>query len=307
MTIKFSGVIPILVTPFNEDESVDTHSIKTMIHLMKDIGVNGVTILGVLGEANRLTDNERELIITTAIQAADQLPVIVGTSATGTRSVIHHNTTAKRLGASAVMVTPQAEPNPSDEKVFKHFHTILSESDLPVILQDHPASTGVHMPNELIFRMLDELTGFGGVKLEAVPTTPKLQSIKSRYQEKISVMTGLGALYAAFDLEGGSDGFNTGFAFPEVLIALVGAAKQKDWASVHKIYQRFLPLIVYEQHPGVAIRKELLKMRGAIRTAKVRAPGIQGTKSITTTLKMLLHRTLPKQNVTTPIKLDSGH
>ncbi|HBZ18929.1 MAG TPA: dihydrodipicolinate synthase family protein, partial [Betaproteobacteria bacterium] len=57
--MKFSGVIPILVTPFNEDESVDTKSIQTMIHLMKDIGVNGVTILGVLGEANRLTDNER--------------------------------------------------------------------------------------------------------------------------------------------------------------------------------------------------------------------------------------------------------
>ena len=74
MDMKFSGVIPILVTPFNEDESVDTKSIQTMIHLMKDIGVNGVTILGVLGEANRLTDDERKLIITTATQAAEQLP-----------------------------------------------------------------------------------------------------------------------------------------------------------------------------------------------------------------------------------------
>ena len=303
--MKFCGVIPILVTPFNEDETVDTSSIQTMIQLMKDIGVNGVTILGVLGEANRLTDNERELIIDTAIQTADQLPVIVGTSATGTRSVIHHNATAKRLGASAVMVTPQTEPGPSDAKVFTHFQTILNETDLPVILQDHPASTGVHMPNELIFRMLDELTGWGGVKLEAVPTAPKLQSLKARYQEKISVMTGLGALYAAFDLESGSDGFNTGFAFPEVLIALVAAAEQKDWTSVHRIYQRFLPLIVYEQHPGVAIRKELFKMRGAIRTARVRSPGVQGTESVTTTLKMLLQYILPNQNVTNPVNLDS--
>ena len=305
MDMKFSGVIPILVTPFNEDESVDTKSIQTMIHLMKDIGVNGVTILGVLGEANRLTDDERELIITTATQAAEQLPVIVGTSATGTRSVVQHNATAKRLGASAVMVTPQAEPAPSDEKVFKHFQTILNETDLPVILQDHPASTGVHMPNELIFRMLDELTGFGGVKLEAVPTAPKLKSLKARYKKKINIMTGLGALYAAFDLEGGSDGFNTGFAFPEALMVLVEAAQQKDWASVHRIYQRFLPLIVYEQHPGVAIRKELFKMRGAIRTARVRSPGAQGSDSISTTLRTLLKCTLPDQNVTRPISLDS--
>jgi 4-hydroxy-tetrahydrodipicolinate synthase len=57
MNMKFSGVIPILVTPFSEDESVDTHSIRTMIQLMQDIGVQGITILGVLGEANRLSDH----------------------------------------------------------------------------------------------------------------------------------------------------------------------------------------------------------------------------------------------------------
>lgn len=303
MNMKFSGVIPILVTPFSEDESVDTHSIRTMIQLMQDIGVQGITILGVLGEANRLSDHERELIISSAIEAAGRLPVIVGTSASGTRAVINNNDIAKKLGASAVMVTPQAETVPSDKKVFTHFQTILKETDLPVVLQDHPASTGVHMANELIFKMLDELRGFCGVKLEAVPTAPKLNALKTRYGEKISVMTGLGALYGAFDLEAGSNGFNTGFAFPEVLIALTDMARKNDWDTLQEIYQRFLPLIVYEQHPGVAIRKELLKMRGAIRSSRVRSPGAQGTETIQKTLRKLIRHAVPNQDLTKPIKI----
>ncbi|MBT7426864.1 MAG: hypothetical protein HN781_02830, partial [Betaproteobacteria bacterium] len=80
MNMKFRGVIPILVTPFNNDESVDVNSIHTMIQLMKNIEVDAVTILGVLGEANRLTDDERKLVISSAVEAADQLPIIVGTS-----------------------------------------------------------------------------------------------------------------------------------------------------------------------------------------------------------------------------------
>jgi 4-hydroxy-tetrahydrodipicolinate synthase len=303
MNMKFKGVIPILVTPFNNDESVDVNSIHTMIQLMKNIEVDAVTILGVLGEANRLTDDERKLVISSAVEAADQLPIIVGTSSAGTRTVVNHNEIANKLGATAVMVTPHAEPTPSEERIFNHFDTVLRAASVPVILQDHPASTGVHMSDNLIFRMLDELTGFAGIKLESVPTAPTLRSLKSRYKDQIHILTGLGALYGAYDLEAGSDGFNTGFAFPEVLIALLREAKINNWSSVFDIYQRFLPLIVYEQHPGVAIRKELLKLRGAITNARVRSPGAQGTEDIKNTLKHIIKNTLQGTNLTKPVKL----
>ena len=80
-------------------------------------------------------------------------------------------------------------------------------------------------------------------------------------------------------------------------------AKKNDWGSIQDLYRRFLPLIVYEQHPGVAIRKELLKMRGAIRTARVRSPGAQGNASIQDTLDKLLQDAVPKQDLTRPIKI----
>lgn len=301
--MKFSGVIPILVTPFNEDESIDLDSIATMIELMREIHVDGVTILGVLGEANRLTDEERVKVITTSVEVSGDLPVIVGTSAAGTAAVIEYNEIAKKHGASAVMVTPQKEQSPSDSKVYEHFKSILSKSELPVILQDHPASTGVHMSNDLMFEMLDNLPGFAGIKLEAVPTAPKLQALKQRYGDRFPIMTGLGALYGAFDLKSGSDGFNTGFAFPEVLQKMVSACQKGDLENVYRIYSNFLPLIVYEQQPGVGIRKELLKLRGAIGCSRVRSPGAQAHVSVKTNLTELTDRLLPGQPLTRPIKV----
>src|SRR5688500_2102287 len=87
-----------------------------------------------------------------------------------------------------------------------------------------------------------------------------------RNSRAVPVLTGLGALYARFDLERGSDGFNTGFAFPEILRAMLGP-------NGKRVYQQYLPLLVFEQQPGTAIRKEILRRRGLIRSNRVRAPG----------------------------------
>ena len=83
----FAGVIPILATPFHEDEGLDLHSWQRLLEFMLALGVDGVTILGVLGESNRLNDEERQTLIETAVTVVDKrVPIIVGASATGTRT-----------------------------------------------------------------------------------------------------------------------------------------------------------------------------------------------------------------------------
>ena len=120
------------------------------------------------------------------------------------------------------------------------------------------------------------------------------------------ILTGLGALYAPFDLEAGSDGFNTGFAFPEVLMAMVAAARAGDWAGVHEIYARFAALIVFEQQPGVAIRKELLRRRGLLASARARHPGATITPAVAKQLDAVLERTLPGLDLTRPLELTAS-
>jgi 4-hydroxy-tetrahydrodipicolinate synthase len=303
--IDFQGVYPILATPFRDDESLDLESLDRLIRFMARMGVDGVTVLGVLGEANRMLDREREQVVRTAVQAAQgRIPIIVGTSHSGTQAALGLSQMAQELGAQAVMVTPHAEAVPSDERVFEYYRAIASGIRIPIILQDHPASTAVHMSVPLILRMIAELPGIAALKEEAVPTAPKIRALlQGMGPRKVPILTGLGALYAQFDLEAGSAGFNTGFAFPEPLMAMVKAARSGDWARVRALYTRFLPLIVFEQQPGVAIRKEILRLRGVLGSNHARHPGATIQPAVAERLRELIEQVMPGADITHPLEI----
>ena len=302
--LKFEGVFPILATPFETNENPDLESFGRLVRFIAGMGVDGITILGVLGEANRLLDREREQLIRTAIAAAGKLPVIVGTSHSGSRAARDLSQMAQELGAQAVMVTPHAEAVPNDDRVAEYYKTIAEGLRIPIVMQDHPASTQVHMTVPLLLRIIRDVPQIACIKEEAVPTAPKIRALSAGMKErKVPILTGLGALYGLFDLEAGSSGFNTGFAFPEVLIAMVGAAGSGDWAKVRDIYTRFLPLIVFEQQPGVAIRKEILRLRGAISGSTVRHPGAALQPATAEQLRKLINTLIPGQDLSKPVKV----
>lgn len=302
--ISFTGVYPILATPFREDESLDLESLDRLVRFMAGLGVEGVTVLGVLGESNRLLDREREEIIRTAVQAAGSMPVIAGTSYSGTRAAVGLSQMAESLGADAVMVTPQAEAVPNDDRVFEYYRSIGDSITIPLVVQDHPASTGVHMSVGLIARIVAEVERVTCIKEEATPTPPKIRALRQAMKGRsVPILTGLGALYGQFDLEAGSNGFNTGFAFPEVLQAMVKATAIGDHARAQQLYTRFLPLIVFEQQPGVAVRKEIFRLRGVIDSSKVRHPGADLQAATSEQLRALLQQILPDVEITEPLTL----
>lgn len=272
--MNFTGVFPILATPFRDDESFDEASMRRTIGFMAGLGVDGVTVLGVLGEANRTSDREREAIVRCAVEAAGgRVPVIVGVSHPGTRATIELAAMAAELGAQAVMVAPSAEAVPSDARVAEYYGRVCEAATVDVVLQDHPASTGVHMPVPLVVRIVADCPRIACVKAEAVPSPPKIAALREALARPVPMLTGLGALYGQFDLEAGSSGYNTGFAFPEALQAQMAAHRAGDTALARRIWAHFLPLIVFEQQPGVAVRKELLRRRGLLASGAVRHPG----------------------------------
>ena len=301
-TLNFEGVFPILATPFDDDENLDLESFDRLVRFTAKLGVDGITILGVLGEANRLLDGEREALIRTAVAAAGPIPVIVGTSHSGTRAARDLSQMAEQLGARAVMVTPHAEAVPNDDRIVEYYKTIADGVKIQIVAQDHPASTLVHMSAALLLRIVREVPQVASIKEEAVPTAPKIRALTTGMKErKVPVLTGLGALYGLFDLEAGSSGFNTGFAFPEALTVMVKCARAGDWKKAREIYTRFLPLIVFEQQPGVAVRKEILKLRGAIGSGKVRHPGAAMQPASSDQLRKLLDELFPGQDLSRPV------
>lgn len=300
----FTGVIPILATPFREDESLDLESWARMIDFMARLGVDGITVLGVLGESNRLNDHEREALVRTAVSAAaKRMPVIVGTSHTGSAAAGYLANMAEELGANAVMVAPAKEPVPNDDRIVEYYTRISHCTKLPIVLQDHPASTEVHMSVPLIARVVKEIAAIACIKAEAVPTAPKIRALKAALPRPLPLLSGLGALYAPFDLAAGSDGFNTGFAFPEVLMALVQAARDRDMDRVHAIWQRFAALIVFEQQPGLANRKEILRQRGLIASSRVRHPGATITPAAAGEISALIARAVPGADIRQALQL----
>ena len=305
MLNSFRGVIPILATPFHDDESLDLGSWGRLLEFMNSLQVDGVTIIGVLGESNRLTDSERDQLITQAVKIVNgRMPIIVGASHSGTQAARTFAHRAAALGASAVMISPLREATPNDGRIVDMFRQIADGLSIPIVLQDHPASTEVHMSTALMLRLLREVPAIQCIKAEAVPTAPKLAELLAGMGEtSVPILTGLGALYAPFDLQAGSSGFNTGFAFPEVLIAMVTAAGIGDWDKVHQIYARFAALMVYEQQPGVAVRKEILRRRGLLSSACARHPGASISAFAKAQLDALIALTLPGVDITKPIAI----
>ncbi|MDK9705161.1 MAG: dihydrodipicolinate synthase family protein [Sulfuritalea sp.] len=302
--MNFTGVFPILATPFNDDGSIDLDSLDRLVGFMGDIGVDGITILGVLGESNRMLDKEREALIARTVAAArGRIRVIVGASHPGTRATIGLCRMAGDIGADAVMVAPSAEPVPNEGRVFEYFQKVAAAATLPIVAQDHPASTQVHMSVPLLLRLVAEIPAIACIKEEGLPTPVRVAALKQGMQERrVPLLTGLGALYGYFDIMAGADGFNTGFAFPEVLMAIVRAARAGDQDECYRLYAKYLPLIVFEQQPGVAVRKELLRMRGLLRDPHVRHPGASLSDAAARQLREIVERTLPDTDITQPIQ-----
>jgi 4-hydroxy-tetrahydrodipicolinate synthase len=212
---------------------------------------------------------------------------------------------AEDLGATAVMIAPGKEAVPSDDRIVETYQRIADGIGIPIVLQDHPASTEVHLSVALMLRLVREIGGIKCIKEEAVPTAPKIRQLRGDAgAQALPILSGLGALYAPFDLEAGSDGFNTGFAFPEVLIAMVAAARARQWTRVHDLYSRFAALIVLEQQPGVAVRKEILRRRGVLASARARHPGASISAPMAAQVESVLARTLPGVDITRPIAVD---
>ncbi|EOD31521.1 hypothetical protein EMIHUDRAFT_231682 [Emiliania huxleyi CCMP1516] len=259
-----------MATPFRADESLDVDGFQKSMRFMAEAGCDGATIVGVLGESNRMTDRERETLIRAAVDAVADcgrpFPICVGTSHAGTAATVALSQMAQELGAAAVMVTPTKEPAPASDDTLAEMYARVAEGcpGLPIVLQDHPASTQARLE----------------------PALRKLWASELPPASDCTILTGLGALYAGFDMEQGTDGFMTGFAFPEILQAMNAAAQRKEWERAHALYQRYLPLLVFEQQPGVAVRKELYRLRGLIECAHVERslPGIDVSQPLPASL-----------------------
>ena len=275
MPMFLSGVCTITLTPFTEEGDVDLGGIGSLARLYLDSGVHGLTILGIMGEAHKLSDAERSIVVQRYLEAAgDRVPVVVGCSAAATKVTIEWAREAEESGAAAVMVAPPNQVRNLD-LVFEHYRRVAEAVSLPVVVQDEPVNTGVVMPAAFIARVVNEIEGCRYVKLEEAPTTIKITSLLEKTEDRVGIFGGLGGMYFYEELSRGAVGIMTGFAYQEILVRTYELFSKGKKREAREHFFRYLPLIRFEAQlgvGGVSIRKEVFKLRGAITSSHVRFP-----------------------------------
>ena len=275
MPMFLSGVCTITLTPFTEEGDVDLGGIGSLARLYLDSGVHGLTILGIMGEAHKLSDAERSKVMERYLEAAgDRVPVVVGCSAAATKVTIEWAREAEESGAAAVMVAPPNQVRNLD-LVFEHYRRVAEAVSLPVVVQDEPVNTGVVMPAAFIARVVNEIEGCRYVKLEEAPTTIKITSLLEKIEDRVGIFGGLGGMYFYEELSRGAVGIMTGFAYQEILVRTYELFSKGKKREAREHFFRYLPLIRFEAQlgvGGVSIRKEVFKLRGAISSSHVRFP-----------------------------------
>ena len=273
-----NGLYAIAPTPFDDEGRVDFNSIDRLCDFYEECGADGITILGVLGEAPKL-GSEEALAIAKHVLARSRLPIIVGVSAPGFAAMSNLGRAVMDDGAAGVMIAP-AGGLKTDEQIVGYFAQAASSlgQETPFVIQDYPMVTGVTMSVRTISQIVADNSSCVMLKHEDWPGLEKITRLRELERvgnmRHISILCGNGGLFLDFETERGVDGAMTGYAFPDMLVELVKLAAAGNRKAAHDLYDWHLPLLRYEHQPsvGLAVRKYILMRRGVLASDHQRAP-----------------------------------
>ena len=275
-----TGVFIIAVTPFTENGDLDLASTDRMVDFYLERGVTGITVLGVMGEAPKLTAEEsRSFVRRVLARVGGRIPTVVGVSSPGLAPMRELANAVMDDGAAGVMVAPPGHLR-TDDQIFGYYVSVAEAlGDTPFVLQDYPLTTNVQIAPAVLNRIIKDLSTCVMVKHEDWPGLAKISALRAASDKgevrRVSILTGNGGLFLPEEMGRGADGAMTGFAFPEMMVGVVEAYTRGDAERAHDVFDAYLPYARYEQQPGIglAVRKHVLAKRDAIGSAALRKPG----------------------------------
>jgi 4-hydroxy-tetrahydrodipicolinate synthase len=280
LTTAARGVYPIAPTPFQPDGTIDWTSLARLMEHYRAAGADGVTVLGMMGEAPKLEPEESLEIVRRTAQAMRGLPIVVGVSAPGFAAMRRLARDSMEAGAAGVMIAPPSNLRTDDQIVGYYAQAVEAIGpDVPFVIQDYPLLLTVVMTASVIRRIVMDHPSCVMLKAEDWPGLEKISALRGFQRDgslrELSIMVANGGLFLDFEMERGADGSNTGYAFPEMLIGVVRLMGEGKRDEAHDLFDAHLPLLRYEQQPGVglAVRKYVLMRRGLIASDAQRKPG----------------------------------
>ncbi len=291
------GVYVIAVTPFTETGALDLDSTDRMVDFYLEKGATGLTVLGMMGEAPKLTAEESRIFVRRVLKRVNgRVPVVAGVSAAGFAAMAELSESVMGDGAAGVMVAPPSNLRTDDQIV--SYYAMVAETlgaKTPFVLQDFPLVTQVQITSAVIQKIVANHPSCVMLKHEDWPGLAKIAALRAASEKdgrRISILVGNGGMFLPEELSRGADGAMTGFAYPEMMVDVWKAHAAGQVERAHDLFDAYLPLARYEQQPGLglAIRKYTLAKRGAIASATLRKPGGALSKADIADIERLIAR-----------------
>lgn len=266
------GVIPILVTPFDEQGRIDRDSLQSEVDFVIDAGVHAIGIaLG--SEIDKLSEAEREVVIRTVIdRAAGRVPVVVNTGAPASDLAARNSRQAQEWGAAAVMATPPGAGFSAGE-VIGYYQAIADAAELPVVIQDVNTAP---VPAPLIRRIAERVERVRYAKVESSPQPSQILAAAEAGGELVAIIGGAAGQFLMEELRRGAIGTMPWPSLPRPFVAVWNLWRSGDPAGARTLFETTVaPLLrvpAFSLGAGHRLHKEVLRRQGVIASAAVRRP-----------------------------------
>ena len=265
---RFRGIFPVVPTTFTASGALDLPSQKRCVDFMVDAGSDGLCILANFSEQFLLSDDEREVLTKTILEhVAGRVPVIVTTTHFGTTVCAERSRRAQDMGAAMVMVMPPyhgATFRVGEPQIYEFYAKLSDAIDIPIMIQDAPAA-GTPLSVPFLARMAQEIEHVAYFKIETAGAAAKLRELIRAGGEAIEgPWDGEEAITLMPDLDAGATGAMTGGAYPDGIRPILEAHRAGDRDTAYALYQKWLPLINYENRQGGILTAKSLMAEGGV-------------------------------------------
>ena len=273
----YRGVFPVVPTIFDQRGELDLEGQTRAVDFMIDAGSDGLCILANFSEQFVLTDAERDRVMEAVLaHVAGRVPVIVTTTHFGTAICAERSRRAQAAGAAMVMVMPPyhgATIRVAEAAIYEFFRAVSDAIGIPIMIQDAPVA-GTNLSAPFLARMAREIPNVAYFKIEVPQAAAKLRALLEIGGEAIEgPWDGEEAITLMADLDAGATGAMTGGGYPDGIRQIIDPYFAGDRSAAMDAYQRWLPLINYENRQcGLLAAKALMQEGGVIACETGRHP-----------------------------------
>ncbi len=293
---EFGGIYPVLAIPFLSNGELDETGLRREMDFELEQGVDGLVIFGLASEVYKLSEQERKRITEITISHVNgSVPVIAGTEHSGFEIAAMRSYEAQELGVSGVMLYPPTFVKPDVFGIQEYYRLVSDAIKIPLIIQDAQAWTQVPLPPELIVKMHQEIPAVKYVKIESIPTGPKISKVLAAQNNSLKVFGGYGGLYYTDEMRRGVVGTLIPSAISDAFVIIHKLFHKGQTEEAEALHQQLLPFLLFEMNTLdtlIEIQKILFNQAGIFKTTYIRKPHIPMDKRQYERLYWLLQKRL---------------